>query len=82
MKNIEARSRKSEVNDRRERPVFDRLRGISSLALVGALAFATLVPGRAAFVFAQKPQVVPATPQAGTVPAQIDYSRPAGNQSR
>lgn len=75
MKNIEVRSQRSAINDRRERYVFDRLRGISSLALVAVLALATLVPVRAAFVFAQKPQAVPATPQAGTVPPQVDYGR-------
>ncbi|HVS83056.1 MAG TPA: pitrilysin family protein [Pyrinomonadaceae bacterium] len=72
---MEVRSQRSEVNDKRERSVFDRLRGISSLALVAVLAFATLVPGRAAFVFAQKPQAAPATQQPGTVPAQVDYAR-------
>ncbi|HSP63890.1 MAG TPA: insulinase family protein, partial [Pyrinomonadaceae bacterium] len=74
MKNIEVRSQRSEVNDKRERSVFDRLRSISSLALVTVLALAALVPGRA-FVFAQKPQAAPAAQQPGTVPAQVDYGR-------
>jgi zinc protease len=75
MKNIEVRSQRSEVGDQWERSVFDRLPGISSLALVALVALATLVPGRAAFIFAQKPQAAPATPQPGTVPAQVDYAR-------
>src|SRR5437773_11667682 len=76
MKTIEVRSQKSEVSDkRRERPVFDRLRGISSLALVAVLALAALSLGRAAFVLGQKPQAARATQQPGGVPAQVDYGR-------
>src|SRR5260370_25774677 len=59
---------------RRERSVFDRLRSISSLALVAVLALAALIPGRAVLVFAQRPQAASAAQQA-TVPAQVDYGR-------
>ncbi len=70
-----AGSRQTAVGtSRRERSVFDRLRSISSLALVTVLALAALVPGRAALVFAQRPQAASAAQQA-TVPAQVDYGR-------
>src|SRR5712691_11319192 len=74
MKNMEVRSQRSEISDKRQHPAVDSLRSISSIALVAVLACATLVPGRA-FVFAQKPQAAPATPQTGTVPSQVDYGR-------
>src|SRR6266852_1647426 len=70
-----AGSRQTAVGmSRRERSVFDRLRAISSLALVAVLALAALIPGRAALVFAQRPQAASAAQQA-TVPAQVDYGR-------
>src|SRR5260370_37359465 len=59
---------------RRERSVFDRLRSISAIALVAVLALAALIPGRAASVFAQRPQAASAAQQA-RVPAQVDYGR-------
>ena len=70
-------SRQTAVGTSRwERSVFDRLRSISSLVLLAVLALATLIPGRAAFVFAQRPQAASATQQpATTVPAQVDYGR-------
>jgi zinc protease len=74
MRKIEASSQQSESDDQRERSVFDRLRGISSLALVVVLASAALVPGRTAFV-ARRPQAGLATQQPGTVPPQVDYGR-------
>src|SRR5712692_8656501 len=59
-----AGSRQTAVGtSRRERSVFDRLRSISSLALVTVLALAALVPGRAALVFAQRPQAAAAAAQ-------------------
>src|SRR5258708_36918124 len=74
MRRIEVSSQQSRIDDQRERSVFGRLRGISSVALVVALAFTTLVPGRTVFV-APRSQAAPATQQPGTVPPQVDYGR-------
>src|SRR5712691_9010700 len=75
MRKTESSRQEAVGSSQRKRSLFDRLRSISSIALVAVLALATLVPGRSAFVFAQNPQTAPSTQPPATGPAQVDYGR-------
>ena len=75
MKRTEGSRREAVGSSQLKRSVFDRLRSISSLALVAALACATLIPVRSALVSAQKPQTAPATQTPRTESGQVDHSR-------